>query len=191
VNGGLAGASVGGETSASASCEGMDRESDQRRGNSAGETAWFGARPRVRRDLHPAVVRLPERRSGGRGTGATKRARGQRARGSRPPDPTKGPYRWKASRTEGSVAFYEAAWRAVSAAHSPEGPAGAPKRSQADTRKRLHARRRVRPRARVGGDRDVRGSVASGTMGRKRPCPRARSVTASAWDAPRSGKRVR
>jgi hypothetical protein len=183
VNGGLAGASVGGETSASASCEGMDREPYQEEETRAGETAWLGARPRVTRDRHPAVVTLPERRCGSRGTGATKRTRGQRVRGSRPPDPTKGPYRWKASRIEGSVAFYEAASRAVSAAHSPKGPAGAPKRSQAEPRKRLHARRRVRPRERVGGDRDVRGSVASGTVGRKRPRLRARSVTASARDA--------
>jgi hypothetical protein len=191
VNGGLAGASVGDETSASASCERMDRESDQQEETRAGETAWFDARPRVTRDRHPAVVTLPERWCGSRGTGVTKRAHGQCARRSRPPDPTKGPYRWKASRIEGSVTFYEAAWRAVSAAHSPKGPAGAPKRSQAEPRKRLHGRRLVRPRERVGGDRDVRGSIASGTVGRKRPRLRTRSVTASARDAPLSGKRVR
>jgi hypothetical protein len=125
VNGGLAGASVGGETSASASCERMDRESDQQEETRAGETAWFDARPRVTRDRHPAVVTLPERWCGSRGTGVTKRAHGQCARCSRPPDPTKGPYRWKASRIEGSVTFYEGAWRAVSAAHSPKGPARA------------------------------------------------------------------
>jgi hypothetical protein len=188
VNGGLAGASVGGETSEHASCERMDREPDQQEETRAGETAWFGARPRVTRDRHPAVVTSPERWCGSRGTGVTKRARGQRARGSRPPDPTKGPYRWKASRIEGSVAFYEAAWRAVSAAHSPKGPARAPKRSRAWAAQREGV---GRPRERVGGDRDVRGSVASGTVGRKRPRLRTRSVTASAPDAPQSGKRVR
>jgi hypothetical protein len=83
VNGGLAGASVGGETSASASCERMDREPYQQEETRAGETAWFGARPRVTRDRHPAVVTLPERRCGSRGTGVTKRARGQRACSSR------------------------------------------------------------------------------------------------------------
>jgi hypothetical protein len=86
---------------------------------------------------------VAERRCGGRGTGATKRARGQRVRCSRPPDPTKGPYRWKASRIERSVTFYEGAWRAVSAAFSPKGPAGEPKRSQADFSKE-DARAKVR-----------------------------------------------
>lgn len=147
------------------------RKDGPRVGSSPVNTVRFGARPRVRRDPHPAVVTSPERWCGSRGTGATRRARGQRARGSRPPDPTKGPYRWKASRIEGSVVLYGAAWRAVSAAHSPEGPAGAPKRAQADTRKRLHGRRLVRPRERVRGDRDVRGSVSTSTVGVNTPTP--------------------
>jgi len=58
VNGGLAGASVGGETSVSASCERMDRESDQK--FFAGESAWFDARPRVVREHHPAVDASPK-----------------------------------------------------------------------------------------------------------------------------------
>jgi hypothetical protein len=150
----------------------------------------FGASPGWCESIIQRLSRR-QKRCGSRGTGVTKRARGQRVRFGRPPDPTKGPYRWKTSRIEGSIALYGAAWRAVSAAHSPKGPAGAPKRAQSDTRKRLHTRRRVRPRERVGGDRDVRGSVFSSTVGRKRPRLRRRSVTTSARDAPLSGKRVR
>jgi hypothetical protein len=157
-------------------------------------TGEYGAAPKPGPGWCESIIqRLSRRhkRCGSRGTGATKRARGQRVRCSRPPDPTKGPYRWKASRIEGSDALYGAAWKAVSATLSPKGPAGAPKRSQADTRKRLHARRRVRPRARGGSDRDVRGSVLSGTVGRKTPTLVIKVGDGLDARRSRSGKRVR
>jgi len=127
VNGGLAGASVGGETSELASAKGWTAVRVV--------TGEYGAAPKPGPGWCESIIQRSSRRQkrrGGRGTGATKRARGQRARGSRPPDPTKGPYRWKTSRIEGSVTFYEVTWRAVSAALSPKGPARAPKRSRAD-----------------------------------------------------------
>jgi hypothetical protein len=51
----------------------------------------------------------------------------------------------------------------------PRDPHAHPKGRGRTSRKRMHTRRRVRPRARGGSDRDVRGSVLSGTVGRKTP----------------------
>lgn len=129
--------------------------------------------------------RVVERRCGGRGTGATKRARGQRARGSRPPDPTKGPYRWKASRIEGSVALYGAAWRAVSATLSPKGPASAPKRSQADYSKEAARAKARETEGKRGKRQGCQRLGPIGHRGKKNAHARdSRSVTTSTRDAP-------
>jgi hypothetical protein len=100
---------------------------------------------------------------------------GHRARGSRPPDPTKGPYRWKASRTERSVDPLRGGVESgLGGSFTPRDPHAHPKGRGRTSRKRLHARRRVRPRGRTkrgSSDRDVRGSIALGHRGKTTPTP--------------------
>jgi hypothetical protein len=157
-------------------------------------TGEYGAAPKPGPGWCESIIQRLSRRQkrcGSRGTGATKRARGQRARGSRPPDPTKGPYRWKTSRIEGSVALYGAAWRAVSAALSPKGPTRAPKRSRADFSKedaRAKARETEGKRERRQGCQRL-GPI--GHRGKKTPTLVIKVGDGLGARRSRSGKRVR
>jgi hypothetical protein len=119
------------------------------------------------------IRRSPRRqkRCDGRGTGVRSGCDGRRARGSEPPDPTKGPYRWKTSRIEGSVGFYETTWRAVLAAPSPKGPAREPKRSRAVSRKRMHARKCVETEGKKERRQGCQRLGRIGHRGKKTPTP--------------------
>jgi len=105
--------------------------------------------------------------------------------------PTKGPYRWKASRIEGSVALYGAAWKAVSATLSPKGPAGAPKRSQADDSKEAARAKARETEGKRGKRQGCQRLGPVGHRGKKTP-----TLVIKVGDGPgarrsRSGKRVR
>jgi hypothetical protein len=141
VNGGLAGAGIGGETSALASCERMIANLIV-----TGETVRFEARPRVVREHHLAVLTSPKAVRGSRD-------RGYEARATAIALVVVGHRILRRVLTDGrhpgskeASSFYGAAWRAVLAAPSPKGPARAPKRSRADFRKKMHARRCMRPK---------------------------------------------
>jgi hypothetical protein len=105
-------------------------------------------RPRVARERRSAVVALRQKRRGGRGTGDES-----------PPDSTKGPCRWKAPR----VITSQLLSREVG-----DGGLGSYLTSESSKGERS-AKATPTFRGRGRGDRGVRGSIASGAVGRKRP----------------------